>query len=276
MPKLDLDRVCLRCALQFWGNRNTGRVARGLSKTGVVLHSCISEHDHGKAMPDGLANVATGAITEGVACGHHLEPGTRSHVLYLAQQHPTPRSASADRVGWAPGRYFYGYYDPSLWGDDEDFTMYKNAKQFHYRVGTAVEEEAVRDGLLKVRERICGCPQCAPPLCNFSGCVVKSIFGRVRSVHCPALKKVRGALTQTGALTEFSETLAADCVYAAKVAEDQAGVEGPYWLALLLTPSFETEVECVFAGDVIEAGFLVVKVILSNLLWLSVRIFLVR
>ena len=115
-------------------------------------------------------------------------------------------------------------------------------------------------------ERICGCPQCAPPLCNFSGCVVKSIFGRVRSVHCPALKKVRGALTQTGALTEFSETLAADCVYAAKVAEDQAGVEGPYWLALLLTPSFETEVECVFAGDVIEAGFLVVKVILSNLL----------
>ena len=53
-------------------------------------------------------------------------------------------------------------------------------------------------------------------------------------------------------------------------------VEGPYWLALLLTPSFKTEVECVFAGDVIEAGFLVVKVIFSNLLWLSVRIFLVR
>jgi len=114
MPKLDFDRVCLRCALQFWGKRNTGRVARGLSKMGVVLHSCISEHDHGKAMPDGLANVATGAITEGCAYGHHLEPGTRSHVLYLAQQHPTPRSAPADRVGWAPGRYFYGYYDPSL------------------------------------------------------------------------------------------------------------------------------------------------------------------
>jgi hypothetical protein len=97
---------------------------------------------------------------------------------------------------------------------------------------------------------------------------VKPIFRRVRSVYCPALKKVRGALTQTGALTEFSEIPAADCVYAAKVAEDQADVEGPFWLALLLTPGFETEVECVVAGDVLGAGFLVVKAIFS---WLSVR-----
>jgi hypothetical protein len=75
--------------LQFWGKRNTGRVARGLSKMGVVLHSCISEHDHGKAMPDGLANVATGAITEGCANGHHLE-------AWDSLARPVPGAASPD------------------------------------------------------------------------------------------------------------------------------------------------------------------------------------
>ena len=38
------------------------------------------------------------------------------------------------------------------------------------------------------------------------------------------------------------------------------GVEGPHWLAKLSTRSYQTEEECVFAGDVIEAGFFVVKV----------------
>ena len=45
-----------------------------------------------------------------------------------------------------------------------------------------------------------------------------------------------------------------------KVAEDQTGVEGPYWLAKLSTRSYQNEEEYVFAGDVIEAGFIVVKV----------------
>ena len=49
-------------------------------------------------------------------------------------------------------------------------------------------------------------------------------------------------------------------MYAVKVAEDQTGVEGPYWLAKLSTRSYQNEEECVFAGDVIEAGFFVVKV----------------
>jgi hypothetical protein len=49
-------------------------------------------------------------------------------------------------------------------------------------------------------------------------------------------------------------------VYAVKVAEDQTGVEGSYWLAKLSTRGYQNEEECVFAGDVIGAGFFVVKV----------------
>jgi hypothetical protein len=70
----------------------------------------------------------------------------------------------------------------------------------------------------------------------------------------------RNLLTQTQALVEFSESLVANEVYAVKAAEDQTGVEGPYWLAKRSTRSYQSEEECVFAGDVIGAGFFVVKV----------------
>ena len=68
-----------------------------------------------------------------------------------------------------------------------------------------------------------------------------------------------GALTQTKVLAEFSESLVTIEVYAFMVAKDQSGVEGPYWLAKLSTRSYQNEEEYVIAGDVIEAGFIVVK-----------------
>ena len=63
-----------------------------------------------------------------------------------------------------------------------------------------------------------------------------------------------------GAFVELSESLVANEVYAVKVTEDQMGVEGPYWLAKLNSHSYQTKEEHVFAGDVIETGFFVVKV----------------
>jgi len=95
---------------------------------------------------------------------------------------------------------------------------------------------------------------------NFGQCMLKHVFGSVVSTHCPPKQKPRGALTQTQAVVEFSESLVANEVYAVKVAEDQMGVEGPYWLAKLSTRSYQTEVERVFVAGVIEAGFFVVKV----------------
>jgi hypothetical protein len=49
-------------------------------------------------------------------------------------------------------------------------------------------------------------------------------------------------------------------VYAVKVAEDQMGVAGSYWLAKLSTRSYQTKEEHAFAGGVIVADFYVAKV----------------
>jgi hypothetical protein len=187
------------------------------------------------------------------------DPGARA--VPRADARAFPRTPSTERVGvWAPGRDFYGYYDPSPWGEDEDFKMYQGAKKYHYRAGLAEEDEAVRSELLKIRRRMCGCPPCSPPDFNFGQCMLRHVFGSVVSTHCPPKQKPRGALTQTQALVEFSESLVANEVYAVKVAEDQTGVEGSYWLAKLSTRGYQNEEECVFAGDVIGAGFFVVKV----------------
>jgi len=137
--------------------------------------------------------------------------------------------------------------------------MYKDAKKYHYRAGLVVEDEAVRSGLLKIRRRMCGCTSCSPPDFNFGQCMLKHVFGSVVSTYCPPKPKPRGALTQTQALVEFSESLVTNKVYV-KVADAQTGAEGPYWLAKLSTRSYQNEEEYVFAGDVIEAGFIVVKV----------------
>ena len=90
--------------------------------------------------------------------------------------------------------------------------------------------------------------------------MLKHVFGSVLSTRCPPKQTPRGALTQTQALVGFSEPLVANEVYVVKVAEDQMGVERPCWLAKLYSRSYQTEEEHVFAGDVIEAGFFVVKV----------------
>jgi len=151
--------------------------------------------------------------------------------------HPSPRTPSAERIGlWASGRNFYVYCDP-------DFKMFKDAKKYHYRAGLAVEDGAVRSGLRRIRRRMRRCPPCSPPDLNFGQCMLKHVFGSELSTRCPPKQKPRGALTQTQELVEFSESPVANEVYAVKVAEDQMGFEGPYWLAKLYSRSYQTEEE---------------------------------
>jgi len=90
--------------------------------------------------------------------------------------------------------------------------------------------------------------------------MLKHVFGSVVSTRSSDAEAPRRPHADPGAFVEFSESLVANGAYAVKVAEDQMGVEGPYWLAKLNSRSYQTEEELVFAGDVIEAGFFVVKV----------------
>ena len=78
--------------------------------------------------------------------------------------------------------------------------MYKGAKKYHYRAGLAVEDEAVRSGLLKIRRRMCGCPPCSPPDFNFGQCVLKHVFGSVMPTYRSPKQKPRGTPTQAQVL----------------------------------------------------------------------------
>ena len=65
--------------------------------------------------------------------------------------------------------------------------VYNEAKK-RYRcrvVGLAVEDEAVRSGLLKIRRRMCGCPPCSPPNFNFGQCVLKYVDALPSEAEAP-------------------------------------------------------------------------------------------
>lgn len=61
-------------------------------------------------------------------------------------------------------------------------------------------------------------------------------------------------------LEEFAEKLEGGVLVAVNAADDERGIEGDYWLALLLGGAFVCPVNLVHATDDFEAGWLVVHV----------------
>ena len=138
---------------QFQGETNAGQVTEGRNKTEVILSSTITEKLHGECCCDGIGCVCKAKLGEGVAYGHHLEPGTRNHVLYLAQMHPKP-AAGVKKGLWSPKRYFYGFYDVSLLRVTRHFKNYRDSKQYLFRIGLCDDEDKVRrEGPLLLRSR---------------------------------------------------------------------------------------------------------------------------
>jgi hypothetical protein len=168
-----------------------------------------------------MAALIAAKIAMGCVFGHHLETGTRQHVLYLAQMHPKPKEGEK-RGLWSPKRYFYGFYAPVLFKPVVHHKAYKNSKQFRYRVGLCEDEDTLRTrGPVHTRARFCACPNCALPVFNFQGCLVRDVVGARMSVqNCPKLAVHPQATTRTASLTEFSATLKVGEVRAVKVARD--------------------------------------------------------
>mmetsp|Transcript_70516 Transcript_70516/g.159520 ORF Transcript_70516/g.159520 Transcript_70516/m.159520 type:complete len:215 (-) Transcript_70516:435-1079(-) len=102
---------------QFQGETNAGRIPGSLvsEPTKLRRHSVIGVSAHGKGIGDAISNTLPGNPKEGVSMKRLVCPGTRSHVLYLAQNHPRPKGdVDAKRGLWSPQRYFYGFYGDSL------------------------------------------------------------------------------------------------------------------------------------------------------------------
>lgn len=248
--------------LQFQGETNIGAVSLGcVQEPAVTKHSVITIPAHGKSTADGMASEASAKVAEGCQFGHHLAPGTRQHVLYLAQMHPAPKAGSKKGL-WSPKRYFWGFFDEKLLKPPDHFKPYNNSKQFRHRVGLCKDADTVRlQGPVHIRSRFCACPNCALPVFDFKKCLVRSIVGPyMQTAQCRKLAVHPATTTRSASLAEFNATLKQGDARAVKVADDQRGIEGPFWVVLLRSEMYENEVDVEYPGEKINAGFHVVRV----------------
>ena len=65
--------------------------------------------------------------------------------------------------------------------------------------------------------------------------------------------------TQTQALADFSLRVKKDSCWPVRVAEDQEGAEGPFWLAMIVDDPERLEKSITYAGQVFKEGWIVVK-----------------
>ena len=253
--------------LQFQGETNIGAVSLGrVQEPAVTKHSVITIPAHGKSTADGMASEASAKVAEGCQFGYHLAPGTRQHVLYLAQMHPAPKAGSKKGL-WSPKRYFCFFFDEKLFKPPDHFKPYNNSKRFRHRVGLCKDADTVRQqGPVHIRSRFCACPNCALPVFEFKKCLVRSIVGPyMQTAQCRKLAVHPAKTTRSASLAEFNATLKQGDVRAVKVADDQRGIEGPFWVVLLRSEMYENEVDVEYPGEKSMPGFTLCEISGSSL-----------
>ena len=201
------------------------RVAQGrVGPTKVLQAHVLEVTSHAKSVGDGLASEIKNKVTASVKGGFCGLPGTRGHVLLLAQLYPKPLKDAANKSGmWSACRIIYGYYSDRVFEGcaSQDFQKFNGSMSYRFRMGpNSVPEQAHRKKLV-VRKGFCACSSCCAPKFDFSNRRFSSLFGRSRREECPPLKPVRGALPAVMEIPEFSATLKAGEFRAVDVAEDQ-------------------------------------------------------
>jgi len=244
---------------QFQGETNAGRIPEALvsGPTKLRRHSVIGVSAHGKGIGDAISNTLTGNLKEGVSMKRLVCPGTRSHVLYLAQNHPRPKGdVDAKRGLWSPQRYFYGFYGDSLWARHPRHFTPPAKKEYHSRCTPSSLDNRLNRYLS--RRAFCACPSCAVPKCDFDKCKVNVITGNINPV---TVMSVTGTPMQpmTRTLTAFGATLAAGEFRAVNVAEDEKQLEGQYWVVRLVEGMVVADRDFTYGGETILKGFLVAK-----------------
>ena len=75
----------------------------------------LEETAHAKSVGDGLAIEIENKVASNVKGGYAPLPGTRNHVLLLAQLHPRPKGDGANKTGmWSSKRIIYGFYSEEV------------------------------------------------------------------------------------------------------------------------------------------------------------------
>lgn len=252
------------CGGQFQGQTNAGRVARSASSAiGVRRKSVIGIAGHGKNHCDHQGFTMSQNVKQlTLSSEAPVLSGTRSVVLALAQHRQEPTQTHESKCSpWAPRDVIYGFYDDKLLDRrHEQFTPYKNSKLYHSRTGTQTDStKAETLGALDVNRIHCACANCKAPKYDFRNCLVKEIVGVSRKVQCKRLRGMAPMATQTQALADFSLRVKKDSCWPVRVAEDQEGAEGPFWLAMIVDDPERLEKSITYAGQVFKEGWIVVK-----------------
>ena len=233
--------------------------------TKVALASYVEEVAHAKNVGDGLASEIKNKVNEFLRSHFGVQPGTRNHVLLLAELFPKPLRDAGNKTGvWSPDRIFYAFYSDEVLKVEAnaDFKAYPNSKKYHFRVGQNTLPARAHEGKLTVREGFCACSSCHAPRFDFRNCKFHVMMGRPVVALCPPLAVVKGAVTRSNDIRGFAMTLKAGENRAVDTAADQVVVEGaPFWLCVLVGDAFQVpEPGVVFAGEFFEKDFFVVKI----------------
>ena len=172
----------------------------------------LEETAHAKNVGDGLASEIKNKVASNVKGGYAPLPGTRNHVLLLAQLHPRPKVDGANKTGmWSSKHIIYGFYSEEVLktGSSLDFRKSKSSMSYRFRFGYNEAEDQAKKGLLRVRPGFCACSNCHAPKFNFWACRFNSLVGRAAAVECPDIRPVLGTLPAVMEIPLFAASLKA-------------------------------------------------------------------
>ena len=206
-------------------------------------------------------------LGQAIERGEVLLVGTREKVLYLALHRATPAMAKMWKDGWwAVGRIFWGYYDHKQFMalNVPKAIGFKDSHEMHLFAGLGADaDEARLNGPLTARGNVCACKPCTAG--NFADCEMVGLFGAVRHVKAPRESNATSSLRQLESLQLWAASCKKGQLAATRVAKEEVGKYGLFYLVLLLTSPYTLEKDTLFAGHPFEKGDLVVKISYYNM-----------
>jgi len=158
-------------------------------------------------------------------------------------------------------KYFWGFFDTAKFTKskvpDCEARGWKCNDQHMYAGLCADLQKAERDGPLRVNRMFCVCLPCS--LLDFERCEMTAMMGRSRPVTVPLPRNTPSRVSQLESLDAWAKVLKPGMVVAVRAPAAEHGLEGSFWLALIMSEAFPVTEDMVHQSAEYEAGFLVVK-----------------
>ena len=131
----------------------------------------------------------------------------------------------------------------------------------HRFIGLCADAERARqDGPVQVSTAFCGCAKCTA--WDFSNCLMREVGGmatRLTRELVPSIS-LSGAPSQSTTLAEFASELQVNELRALRVDDPERGLEGSWWLCLIMGPAVQATKQQAHATDLFEEGWWIVEI----------------